>query len=64
MITNILIFGTLVVTILAFYLPGVYLQLGPKIYTSNWAYIILSFILTPLGLYIDHHRKIDQPDSR
>ncbi|WP_243832044.1 DUF1129 family protein [Mammaliicoccus fleurettii] len=63
-ITNILISGTFVLTILAFYLPGFYLQLGPKIYTSNWAYIIIALILTPLGLYIDHHRKIDQPDTR
>nr|WP_263314076.1 DUF1129 family protein [Mammaliicoccus sp. Marseille-Q6498] len=64
LITNILISGSFILTILAFYLPGYYLQLGPKIYTSNWAYIILSLILTPLGLYIDHKRKINQPETR
>lgn len=64
MLTNILIAGSFILTILSFYLPGYYLQLGPKIYTSNWMYIIISLILTPLGLYIDHRRKINQPETR
>lgn len=64
LLSNLLIFTTFIVTILAFYLPSFYLQLGPKIYTSNWAYIILSFILTPLGLYIDHRRKINHPETK
>lgn len=64
LITNILISGSFILTIIAFYLPAYYLQIGPKIYTSNWLFIIISFILTPLGLYIDHKRKINQPETR
>lgn len=38
-----------------FFVPQAALAVGPYILISNWTFIIISFIIMPISLYIDHH---------
>jgi len=38
-----------------FFVPQAALAVGPYILISNWTFIIISFIIVPISLYIDHH---------
>lgn len=38
-----------------FFVPQAALAVGPYIFISNWTFIIISFIIIPVSLYIDHH---------
>lgn len=33
----------------------IFLAFGPYINVSNWSFIIISIIITPISFYIDHH---------
>ena len=38
-----------------FFIPQSFLAFGPFINVSNWSFIIISIIITPISFYIDHH---------
>ena len=38
-----------------FFIPQMFLTVGPYLLISNWTFIIISFIFIPIALYIDHH---------
>ncbi|PTU87428.1 hypothetical protein BUZ62_04525 [Staphylococcus pasteuri] len=38
-----------------FFIPQSFLAFGPYINVSNWSFIIISAIITPISFYIDHH---------
>lgn len=38
-----------------FFIPQSFLAFGPYILISNWTFIIISFIVIPIALFIDHH---------
>ncbi|MBO1198852.1 hypothetical protein J3T65_09045 [Staphylococcus simiae] len=38
-----------------FFIPQSLLAFGPHVKVSNWLFILLSFIIIPLGLYIENH---------
>src|SRR5699024_360893 len=38
-----------------FFIPQMFLTVGPYLLIINWTIIIISFILIPISLYIDHH---------
>lgn len=38
-----------------FFIPQSFLAFGPYINVSNWSFIIISIIITPISFYIDHH---------
>lgn len=38
-----------------FFIPQSFLAFGPYILISNWTFIIISLIVIPIALFIDHH---------
>ncbi|MGO2175144.1 MAG: DUF1129 family protein, partial [Staphylococcus equorum] len=38
-----------------FFIPQSFLAFGPYILISNWSFIIISFVVIPIALFIDHH---------
>lgn len=52
--------SVIILLILFFYtlfIPQSFLAVGPAIYIDNWVFIILSFILIPLALILDHYNN-------
>ncbi|PTF19034.1 hypothetical protein BUY42_04940 [Staphylococcus devriesei] len=45
----------LVALFYVFFIPQSFLAFGPYILISNWSFIILSLIITPIAFYIEHH---------
>ena len=37
------------------FIPQSFLAYGPSIRINNWAFIIISLIITPIAFYIEHH---------
>ena len=42
-------------SILCLFIPQSFLAFGPYILISNWSFIIISAIITPIAFYIQHH---------
>ncbi|MDT3997985.1 hypothetical protein RPO67_10115, partial [Staphylococcus saprophyticus] len=53
--TYISIILLLFATFYVFFVPQSFLAIGPYLLISNWTFIIISFIVIPVSLYIDHH---------
>lgn len=53
--TYISIIILLFATFYVFFVPQSFLAIGPYLLISNWTFIIISFIVIPVSLYIDHH---------
>lgn len=53
--TYISIILLLFATFYVFFVPQSLLAIGPYLLISNWTFIIISFIVIPVSLYIDHH---------
>ncbi len=45
----------LVALFYVFFIPQSFLAFGPYILISNWSFIIISAIITPIAFYIQHH---------
>lgn len=53
---NYCIIALLVVALFyVFFIPQSFLAYGPSIRINNWAFIIISLIITPIAFYIEHH---------
>jgi uncharacterized membrane-anchored protein len=46
-----------------FFMPQSYLAFGPHIFIGNWTFIIISLIIVPISLYIDHHYSNKNADT-
>jgi len=53
---NYCIIALLVVALFyVFFIPQSFLAYGPSIRINNWAFIIISLIISPIAFYIEHH---------
>ncbi|MCI2773705.1 DUF1129 family protein [Staphylococcus petrasii] len=52
-------YGLIILLIIALFyvifIPQSFLNFGPYVRISNWAFIIMSLIITPIAFYIEHH---------
>lgn len=53
--TYLIIILLIVLFFYGFFIPDSILAFGPNLKVSNWLFIILSMIIVPIALYIDHH---------
>ena len=54
-LTYVVIFALIALLFYVLYIQQSYLAFGPSIQINNWTFIIISFIITPIAFYIDHH---------
>ncbi|PNZ44814.1 DUF1129 family protein [Staphylococcus simulans] len=55
LLTYAVIFGLIALLFYVLYIPQSYPTFGPSIHIGNWTFIIVSFIITPIAFYVDHH---------
>ena len=41
--------------VLCIFIPQSFLAFGPYINVSNWTFIIIAILITPIAFYVDHH---------
>ena len=46
-----------------YFYSTVILAYGPSIQINNWAFIIISIIITPIAFYIEHHFVDEDPNT-
>ncbi|HLR20206.1 MAG TPA: DUF1129 family protein [Staphylococcus sp.] len=54
-VTYIVILLLLYAIFYVFFIPQSFLAVGPYIFINNWTFILISFVVIPIALYIDHH---------
>ncbi|GEP83836.1 membrane protein [Staphylococcus piscifermentans] len=55
LLTYAIIFAIVALLFYVVYIPQSFLAFGPHVKIANWTFIIISFIITPLAFYVDHH---------
>lgn len=53
----IVLIALVVIIFIVFFFPQNFLQFGPYIHISNWAFIVASFIIVPVGAYLQNHKQ-------